>query len=161
VTGSFPVPAPVPPRLEFLAELTVSVAAPLDAGPAPSGHRRIVPITGGTMAGPRLRGKVLPGGADFQVLHSPELTELDARYAVETDDGDIIYVHNNAVRHGAAADIARLNRGENVDPSAIYFRCALRLSTASEKWWRLNHVVAVGTGERRPDSVRIAVFTVL
>jgi len=156
-----PAPAPTPPQLEFLAELTVSVATPLDAGPTPSGHHRIVPITGGTVVGPRLRGKVLPGGADFQVLHSPELTELDARYAVESDDGAIIYVHNNALRYGAAADMARLNRGEDIDPSAIYFRCSLRLSTASEKWWWLNHLVAVGAGERRPDSVRIAVFTVL
>lgn len=112
------------------------------------------------MVGPALNGTVLPGGADFQVLHSPELTELDARYVVEADDGALIHVHNNALRHGSAADIARLNRGEEVDPGAIYFRCSLRFSTASEEWVWLNHVIAVGTGERYPDSVRIAVFIV-
>jgi hypothetical protein len=112
------------------------------------------------MVGPALNGTVLPGGADFQVLHSPELTELDARYIIQADDGALIHVHNNAVRHGSAADIARLNRGEPVDPAAIYFRCSLRFSTASEEWAWLNHVIAVGTGERYPDSVRIAVFIV-
>lgn len=141
-------------------ELNVSVEPPIDVGPAPTGHRRIVPISGGTMAGPVLRGKVLPGGADFQVLHGPELTELDARYIVETDDGALIHVQNSAIRHGSAGDIARLNRGESVDPTAIYFRCSLRLSTASEEWAWLNQIVAVGTGERFPDFVRIAVFIV-
>jgi hypothetical protein len=154
------VTTPVPPRLEFLMELNVAVEPPTDVGPAPTGHRRIVPITGGTMVGPTLSGKVLPGGADFQVLHSPELIELDARYIVETDDGPLIHVHNSAIRHGSASDLARLNRGERVDPAAIYFRCSLRFSTASEEWAWLNHIVAVGTGERFPDFVRIAVFIV-
>ncbi|KRE76934.1 MULTISPECIES: DUF3237 domain-containing protein [Micrococcaceae] len=152
--------APLRPRLEFLTELNVTVETPIDVGPAPTGHRRIIPITGGTMTGLALRGTVLPGGADFQTLHSPELTELDARYVVEAEDGALIHVHNSAVRHGSAADIARLNRGEPVDPAAIYFRCSLRFSTASREWSWLNHVVAVGTGERYQDAVRIAVFIV-
>ena len=62
---------PLPPRLEFLTELHVMVETPIDVGPAPTGHRRIIPITGGTMKGPALSGRVLPGGADFQTLHSP------------------------------------------------------------------------------------------
>jgi hypothetical protein len=154
------VSTPAPPFLEFLAELNVQVAEPLDAGSAPTGHRRIVPITGGTVAGPALKGTVLSGGADFQVLHSPELTELDARYVVEAGDGALIHVHNSAIRHGSAEDIARLNRGEKVDPAAIYFRCSLRFSTGSRQWWWLNNAVAVGTGERYPASVKIAVFIV-
>jgi hypothetical protein len=154
------VSTPLPPRLEFLTELHVMVETPIDVGPAPTGHRRIIPITGGTMTGPALSGRVLPGGADFQTLHSPELTELDARYVVEAADGALIHVHNSALRRGSAADVARLNRGDAVDPDAIYFRCSLRFSTASEAWGWLNHIVAVGTGERYPDSVKIAVFIV-
>ncbi|GGH99066.1 hypothetical protein GCM10007170_33050 [Arthrobacter liuii] len=138
----------------------MAVETPVDVGPAPTGHRRIVPITGGTMIGPALSGTVLPGGADFQVLHSPELTELDARYIVQAAGGALIHVHNSAIRHGAAADIARLNHGEEVDPAAIYFRCSLRFSTASKEWAWLNDVIGVGTGERFPDFVRIAVFIV-
>jgi hypothetical protein len=149
-----------PPSLTFLAELTVQVAPPIDIGATPEGHRRIVPILGGTVLGPGLRGRVLPAGADFQVLRGPCLTELDARYALETDDGQLIYVHNQALRHGSPEDISRLNRGEPVDPEAIYFRCAPRFATASAEWNWLNNVIAVGTGQRGPASVRIAVFTV-
>ena len=116
------------------------------------------PILGGTANGPRLRGRVLPAGADFQVLRSPELTELDARYALETDDGAVIYVHNLALRHGKPEDITKLNRGEYVYPSAIYFRCAPRFSTAPPEWFWLNNVLAVGAGKRRPDAVEIAVL---
>jgi hypothetical protein len=146
--------------LTFLTELTVQVGQPIDIGPAPDGHRRIVPILGGTARGPRLRGRVLPAGADFQVLRTPELTELDARYALESDDGAVIYVHNLALRHGRSEDIAKLKRGEHVDPSAIYFRCTPRFSTASSEWSWLNNVLTVGTGTRRPGAVEIAVFTI-
>lgn len=151
---------PEPPVLTFLAKLTVQVGPPIDVGPTPEGHRRIVPILGGTVQGPTLRGRVLPAGADFQVLRTPELTELDARYALETDGGAVIYVHNVALRHGRPEDIARLNRGEHVDPAAIYFRCTPRFSTAASEWSWLNNVLAVGTGTRMPDAVEIDVFTI-
>lgn len=151
---------PAAPALEFLTELSVEVEAPIDVGPAPAGHRRLVPITGGVVSGPELNGRVLRGGADFQVLHSPELTELDARYIVHTDGGALVHVHNRALRHGSAGDLGKLNRGEEVDPAAIYFRCSLRFTTSSSEWAWLNNVVAVGTGERRPTSVHIAVFVV-
>jgi Protein of unknown function (DUF3237)/X-Pro dipeptidyl-peptidase C-terminal non-catalytic domain len=105
--------------------------------------------------GPRAgRRSGFPGTA------GPRLTELDARYALETDDGHLIYVHNRALRHGSPEDIGRLNRGEPEAPEAVYFRCAPRFATASAEWDWLNNVIAVGTGQRGPDSVRIAVFTV-
>ena len=151
---------PEPPPLTFLATLRVEVGEPIDAGITPEGHRRIVPITGGTVSGPELQGRVLPAGADYQILRSVQLTELDARYAVELDGGAVVYVHNLALRHGEAEDIARLNRGEDVDPGLIYFRCTPRFSTAAPEWAWLNHTIAVGTGRRRPESVEIDVFTV-
>ncbi|MBP2267245.1 hypothetical protein J3A64_002709 [Pseudarthrobacter sp. PvP004] len=101
---------PESPALTFLATLSVDVGSPVDVGPTPEGHRRIIPIVGGTVAGPGLNGRVLPAGADYQILRSAELTELDARYAVELDDGSVVYVHNLALRFGAAEDIARINR---------------------------------------------------
>ncbi|MGR0158790.1 DUF3237 domain-containing protein [Paenarthrobacter nitroguajacolicus] len=151
---------PGPPELTFLAKLSVNVGSPIDLGITPEGHRRIVPITGGTVSGPQLRGRVLPAGADYQILRSPELTELDARYAVELDGGAMLYVHNLALRFGAEEDIARLNRGEEVDPALIYFRCTPRFSTAAPEWQWLNHTITVGTGQRRPGSVEIDVYTV-
>lgn len=146
--------------MTFLATLSVAVGSPVDVGPTPQGHRRIIPIVGGTVAGPGLNGRVLPAGTDNQILRSAELTELDARYAVELEDGSVVYVRNLALRFGAAEDIARLNRGENVDPGLIYFRCTPRFSTAAREFDWLNHTIMVGTGRRRPGSVEIDVFTV-
>ncbi len=151
---------PEPPALTFLATLNVQVGPPIDVGVTPQGHRRIIPIVGGTVTGPGFTGRVLPAGADYQVLRSAELTELDARYAVEVDGGALVHVHNVALRFGSAEHIARLNRGEEVDPALIYFRCTPRFSTAEPELEWLNHVVTVGTGRRRPGSVEIDVFTV-
>lgn len=151
---------PEPPALSFLATLNVRVGPPIDVGATPQGHQRIIPIVGGTVSGPGLNGRVLPAGADFQILRSAELTELDARYAVELEGGAVVYVHNVALRFGSAEDIARLNRGEDVEPEMIYFRCTPRFSTAAPELAWLNHVITIGTGRRRPGSVEIDVFSV-
>jgi hypothetical protein len=151
---------PEAPGLTFLAELSVTVGEPIDVGPTPEGHRRVIPITGGTVSGPALNGRVMPGGADYQLLRSPTLTELDARYVLETEDGDRIFVHNTALRHGSARDIELLNSGAAVDPSKIYFRCWPRLSTASPALGWLNTRLTLGTGERQPGRVVIRIFTV-
>lgn len=151
---------PETPGLTFLAELTVSVGEPIDVGLTSEGHRRVVPITGGTVSGPDLKGRVVPGGADYQLLRSATLTELDARYVLETTDGHRIYVHNAALRHGSSGDIARLNRGESVDAGSIYFRCWPRLTAAAPEWEWLNTRLAVGTGERHPDHVLIRIFLI-
>jgi hypothetical protein len=151
---------PVPPGLSFLAELSVTVGEPIDVGPTPEGHRRLIPISGGTVRGPALNGRVLPGGADYQLLRGPTLTELDARYVLETDAGQRIFVHNTALRHGSAADIELLNSGAAVDPSRIYFRCWPRLTTAAPELDWLNTRLTLGTGLREPGRVVISVFTV-
>ena len=151
---------PEAPGLIFLAELSVSVGEPVDIGPTPEGHRRMVPITGGTVRGPALNGRVLPGGADYQFLRGPTLTELDARYVLETDGGHRIFVHNTALRHGSARDIELLNSGAAVDPAGIYFRCWPRLTTASPALAWVNTRLTLGTGERQPGRVVIRIFTV-
>jgi hypothetical protein len=151
---------PVPPGLSFLAELSVTVGEPIDVGPTPEGHRRLIPITGGTVRGPALNGRVLPGGADYQLLRGPTLTELDARYVLETDAGHRIFVHNTALRHGSSRDIELLNSGAAVDPSKIYFRCWPRLTTAAPELDWLNTRLTLGTGVREPGRVVICIFTV-
>lgn len=156
MTGAFPAP----PGLSFLAEVAVSVGDPVEVGPTPDGHRRMVPITGGTVRGPVLNGRVIPGGADYQVLRDPTLTELDARYVLETDDGQRIFVHNTALRHGTARDIDLLNSGAAVDPSRIYFRCWPRLTTAAPDLDWLNTRLTLGTGIRCPGQVIIRIFSV-
>ena len=148
------------PGLSFFAEVSVDVGPPVDVGTTPEGHRRIVPITGGTFHGSRVTGKVLPVGADYQILRSRELTELDARYALETDAGQRIYVHNTALRHGTAEDIERLNRGEHVVLDRIYFRCWPRLTSSAPELAWLNNRLAIGTGERHPDRVVVRIFLI-
>jgi hypothetical protein len=154
------------PTLEPIADLTVFVATPVEAGQVTGlnsrGRRRIIPITGGTLRGPRLQGRVLPGGADFQLVVSDTAADLDARYIIELDGpefaGEHIYVQNRALRRGSAADIARLVRGEAVDPAAIYFRCVPRFEVSSPRLAWLTESLFVGTGARHPDRVEISLF---
>lgn len=159
---------PLPtPTLEHVADLTVQVAAPIEAGDVTGlnsrGRRRIIPITGGRLDGPQLQGRVLPGGADFQIVVSDTCADLDARYLIALDGphhGEHIFVQNRALRRGSAEDIARLVRGEPVDPRAIYFRCvpSFEVSCAALQW--LTQSVFIGTGARYPDRVLISLFRV-
>lgn len=151
---------PAAPTLAFLATMNVTVAEPTEIGTTREGQRRIIPITGGTISGPHLRGKVLPVGADFQLLRSSTVTEMEAKYAIETDDNERIYVHNFALRTGPEHDIARLVRGEKTDPSRIYFRSSFRLTATGEKWSWLDSKIVIGSGERFPSEVRIHIFVV-
>jgi hypothetical protein len=142
------------PGLSYLATVKVEVGHPVEVGPTPDGFRRIIPITGGTVQGPKLRGKVLPAGADFQLLKSETLTELQANYAIETTDGERIYVSNFGLRSGSPEDIARLVRGEKVPPERIYFRCTPRMESGG-KWAWLGTRILIGSGERLPDAVHL------
>ncbi|MEZ0165996.1 DUF3237 family protein [Kineococcus sp. LSe6-4] len=149
------------PTLEELFTLRIEVGDPVDLGPAPDGHRRMVPITGGTLDGPGgLTGRVLPGGADHQVL-TPGFALLDAQYVVETAAGERLSVHNRGVRSGDPADMAALARGEEVDPARVYFRCTPRLSSAAPAWAWVTGRVFVADAHRHPRRVDVRVFTVL
>src|SRR5215218_7699720 len=120
------------PELKFFADLSVEVGAPQEIGRTARGLRRLIPILGGEATGNGWRARVLPGGADFQLVVSDTLAELDARYVLETDAGDLIYVQNRAIRSGPAELIARLVRGQPVDPASIYFRCSPSFETTSK-----------------------------
>jgi len=154
------------PSLEHLADLIVHVAAPIEAGAVTGlnsrGRRRIIPITGGTLRGPRLQGRVLPGGADFQLVVSETAADLDARYIIALEGpehgGEHVYVQNRALRRGSPADIAKLVRGEVVDPAAVYFRCVPTFEVSSPKLAWLTESLFVGTGARHPDRVEISLY---
>ena len=141
------------PGLEFVFEAQVAVGQPLDLGDVGKGRRRIVPITGGEFSGLQLRGEVLPGGADWQVLRSDGVAELEARYTLRTDDGVLIYVRNHALRHGPAAVMAALAAGEPVAPRDYYFRGATFFEASASRYaWLTKHVV-VCTGAREQAKV--------
>lgn len=150
-----------PPQLEHFATLEVTVEAPQEVGVTQAGQRRVIPITGGKVFGNGWQGCVLPGGADFQLIVSPRMAELDARYILETDAGERIYVVNQAIRV-AEPDITRkLMEGEPVDPDLIYFRCTPRFETGAERFRWITESLFVGTGVRWPDSVELQFYRVL
>jgi hypothetical protein len=148
-----------PPALTHVLHLEVEVAAPVEVGTLSSGLRRVVPIVGGTVSG-AFEGRVLPGGADFQLIRTETETEVEARYLLESDRGELVTVDNRGLRTGSAEDIARLRRDEPVDPARIYFRSSPRFETAAPRLARLMSRVYVGVGTRQPRSVLFDVFEV-
>jgi hypothetical protein len=142
-----------PPGLSFAFEIAVDVQPPLDLGQTQIGHRRIVTIASGVVSGPKLQGRLLPGGADWQILRPDGTADLDARYTIQADDGALIYVINRGVRHGPPEVLARLNRGEPVDPASYYFRSAATFETSAAQHAWLTRAVMIGVGERYPDQV--------
>jgi hypothetical protein len=144
-----------PPELVLAFELRVQVGPPLDVGPIPGGRRRIVPILSGTFEGSGMKGRVLPGGADWQIVRADGLGELDTRYTLETDDGKFIYVQNLGLRHASPEVTAKLMKGESVDPSLVYFRTVPKFETSAPELAWLMRSIFVGMGERYPADVLI------
>ena len=147
-------------RLESLLKADIALAAPQELGETPQGRRRIINITGGTFRGERLSGKVLPGGADWQVIRADGVADLDARYTLETGDGALIYVRNHGYRHGPADVLKKLAAGEEVDPSLYYMRTAPLFETGDARYAWLNRLICVGTGARKKSSVHLEIFEV-
>jgi hypothetical protein len=129
-------------------------------GQTPYGERRVVDILGGRVEGPRLQGRIL-SGADWQIVRSDGVTDLKARYGIETDDGGRILVRSDGLRHGPPEVIAALARGEPVDPARYYFRTVMRFETAAPKLVWLNRILALGRGARERRAVRIEVYEVV
>ena len=149
-----------PPRLTFAFEVRAQVAPPIEVGELPQGRRRIVQILGGTFEGPGIKGRVLPGGADWQLIQEDGFSALDTRYTLETDTGRVIYVQNAGIRHAAPEVMKRLLAGEPVDSALVYFRTVPTFETsASELQW-LTRSIFIGTGERYPSDVRIRFYKV-
>jgi hypothetical protein len=148
------------PELKFFADLSVQVDKPQEVGKTHHGVRRVIPILGGTVQAQGWRGRVLSGGADFQLLLGPSMAELDARYVIETDAGDMIFVTNRAVRTASPEVMAKIIRGEPVDPSTVYFRCSPSFETSSPALSWIAERLFIGTGARHPDKVVMRFFEV-
>ena len=151
----------VVPAQTFFADLSVTVGPPQEVGNTAQGLRRVIPITGGSATGVGWTAQVLAGGADFQLVVSDSLALLDARYCLQTDGGDLIYVQNRAVRSGPPELMARLLRGELLDAAStaqIYFRCSPTFETASPALRWITERMFTGTGARHPDKVVMRFF---
>jgi hypothetical protein len=149
------------PRLDLLYRLEASIGDPQDLGQTSVGHRRIVPLTGGTFSGPELRGTLLPGAsADWQTV-LPDGTALgDVRYTLETESGDVLYVQSESVRHGSKEVLERLRREEDVDASEYTFRGAVTIETGSDRLDWLNKGIFVSVGGRQRGGVIYEVYLV-
>ena len=152
---------PSKPELEFVFEVRAELGPALEIGQHPLGLRRIIPITGGIFEGPNVRGRVLPGGADWQLMRSDSLAEIDARYTLETDSGELIYVTNSGIRHGSPDIMKRIMAGETVHPSLYYFRTLPNFETAAPAWGWLMRSIFVCCGQRYPLEVRVQFWHVL
>lgn len=149
------------PSLEFFCELNVKLDPALVVGETPHGTRRIIPIIGGTVSGPKIKGEIIRGGADWQVVRKDGVTELEAHYQFKTDDGVLIYVKNIGIRAATPEIAAKIAKGEKVDPSEYYFRAAPKFEAPTGKYQFINDALYVCSGERLPDSVLIKVYKVL
>ena len=136
------------------------LAPMLHFGRTPYGERRVIDILGGSVRGPKLNGRVLPGGADWQIVRGDGAADIKARYTIESEAGARILVSSDGLRHGPPAVMERLARGDNVDPALYYFRTVLRFETADPSVDWLNRILALARGQREANAVRLDVFEV-
>ncbi|MFL6796794.1 MAG: DUF3237 domain-containing protein [Xanthobacteraceae bacterium] len=147
-------------NFDFLFNLRAEVGELISLGPCPTGERRVVYISGGSFEGPSLRGTVLPG-ADWQILRSDSVLELDARYAIRDERGAVVQVLSQGLRHGPADVMAQLARGDSVDPARYFFRTIMRFETGDSNLAWLNRTIAVASAAREARRVEIKAWKLL
>lgn len=149
------------PALTLAMRLRVLIGAPQELGMVDGVRKRVIPITGGTVDGPRLTGRILPGGADWQSIRADGTADILARYSIAASDGTILSITNPGYRHGPAPVLARIAKGEAVDPALYYFRTTPRFDVASDgphAW--LGRTVFLCTAARYSDHVALDIFAV-
>ena len=148
------------PHLEHVCDFTVELTPPHEMGDCPAGKKRIIPIVGGTVSGPLLSGRLLGVGADWQTVQHDGVADLDARYAIQTDDGAVIEVLSQGLRHAAPDVAARMARGEAVPPFEYYMRTAMRLETGHPAYAWVNRALFLASGGKIGSTVRLSVYRV-
>lgn len=148
------------PVLRPFCTLEIEAGSVRNPGMGRLGQRRIIPIIGGRVSGPRLSGRILPGGADWMTVSHDGVSLMDARYAFETDDGAIVEIIDQGFRHGPETVMKSLVAGEAVPPKAYYMRSTVRFETGHPAYAYVNRMVFVGTGAKTPTGVQIDVYSV-
>ncbi len=133
----------------------------LQFGNTPAGERRVINILGGRVEGTKLTGEILPGGADWQVIRADGVADIKARYTIRSGDGGLVLVSSEGMRHGPPDVIARLAKGEAVDPALYYFRTLMRFETGAPGLAWMNRILAIAHGARLPNAVKLDVYEVL
>jgi hypothetical protein len=148
-------------RSEFLLRMGAEFEAPLMLGETPLGTRRILTFKSGSFAGPRLKGEIVPGGGDWVLVGRDGAARLDIRLTLRTEDGGLIYARSRGIFDAAPGVRERILAGEDVDPSAYYFRTLLEFETGAEPYRWLNRLVAAGVGRRTPAGMETDVFALV
>lgn len=151
----------VEPRLEFVLQSRVLAGPPLMMGTVGGGmgQRRMMPILGGDFEGPRLRGRILPGGGDWPLIRPDGVGLTEARYTYETDDGVLINITNTGYRHASPDVLARLDaKTEVVDAGDYYLRQWSRFEAPDGKYEWMSRHVFIGIAERHPRVLFIRYF---
>lgn len=149
---------PPPPALVPMTQIRCEVGGLVSLGAAPTGERRYVPLGGGTARGPELNGTLVEGGVDWQVARSDGVLEIAAHYVIRTDDGALVEVKSDGLRHGPAEVMQRLARGEAVPRGAYFFRTLIRFTTGAPDWAHLNKVMAIAVGQREARTVLLDLY---
>ncbi len=145
---------------EPIFTIHAELAGIMNLGATPYGERRIIDILGGTVTGPKLQGRILPGGADWQIIRADGAADIQARYTIETEAGGRILVTSDGLRHGPKEVLEALARGDKVDPALYYFRTVMRFETADPEADWMNRILAIARGTREARSVRLDVYEV-
>ena len=151
---------PAAPALAPLTQVRCEVGALVSLGAAKYGERRYVPLTGGTVSGPELSGRIVEGGVDWQIGRADGVLDIAAHYVIRADDGGLIEVQSDGMRHGPPAVMARLARGDDVAPDEYFFRTLMRFQTGAPAWRHLNKVMALAVGQRQAGLVLLNVYRI-
>lgn len=151
--------APAVPGLVPAFDVVVRLGALDDYGLTRAGHRRIIPIVGGEISG-GLDASILPGGADWQLVRPDGALEIDGRYSARTKAGELLYLQVAGVRIGPPEVLAALLAGEEVSPTAYYFRTTIRIETSAPALSSLEHAVFVASCVREASTVRYTAYRV-
>jgi hypothetical protein len=148
-------------RTRPLFVVHLPVRATHDLGVTPITHRRAGMVAAGTFSGARLSGEVLDGGNDWQSMRSDGSLTLDVRAVLKATDGGLIAVRYKGLRHGPGDVLARIDKGEIIDPATYYFRAIVEFETSAPQHDWLNRIFAIGVGHRLADGPTYSFFEVL
>ncbi|MCB4823221.1 DUF3237 domain-containing protein [Roseicella aerolata] len=152
---------PLPLNTEFLFRMALEAGTPQMAAAGGGKELRVIPVTGGSFEGPSLKGTLVPGTtADWLRVEPDGTAHMDVRLVLRTEKGQHVYMQYSGVRSGPPEVLAKLGRGEQVDPGAYYFRIAIRFETSDPELAWLNRVLAVGVGQRPPAGPTYDVYVV-